>query len=99
MPALAMAATVQAIITTFRGIIDTLVPFLIAVAVVIFLVGVVKYITAGADEAKRTEGRNVMIYGIIGLFVMISIWGLVTLVSQTIGLGTPNVVIPPGALP
>lgn len=98
MPALAFATGIPAIITTLTGIINTLVPFLIAVAVVIFLVGVVKYVTAGADETKRAEGRNVMIYGIIGLFVMISIWGLVTILNDTFGLNV-NVNIPTQALP
>ncbi|MCX6731512.1 MAG: pilin [Candidatus Parcubacteria bacterium] len=69
-------------------ILNYTVPLLIAVAVVIFLVGVVKYITAGGDEEKRKEARNTMIWGIVGLFVMIAVWGLVWLLLNTFNLET-----------
>lgn len=68
-------------------------PLLITAAVVLFILGVIKYVSK-ADEAKeREEGRNFMIYGIVALFVMVSIWGLVGIIQGTFGLGT-NVLIP-----
>ena len=68
-------------------------PLLVTVAIVIFIIGIIKYISK-ADEAKeREEGRNFMIYGIVALFVMVSIWGLVGIIQGTFGLGT-NVLIP-----
>lgn len=60
---------------------------LIGLAVVFFLVGVVKFMVSAGDETKRKEGRTMMIYGIIGLFVMVSVWGLVNLLSNTFDLG------------
>lgn len=69
-------------------IIEYVIPLLIAVAVVIFLYGVVKYITAGANEETRKEARNVMLYGIIGLFVMVAVWGLVNILIGTFHLDT-----------
>ncbi len=78
-------------VTDFKGLVDvfyniigsTLVPLLFATAIVAFLYGVQKYITAGASEDKVKEGRNMMIYGIIGLAVMFSVWGLVRVVLNT----------------
>lgn len=96
-PFLVLAAagyTIETLITKLIGILNVVVPFLIAVAVVIFLFGVVKYITAGGDEEKRKEARNVMIYGIIGLFVMVSIWGLVAVLVNTFGFQTTPVTPP-----
>lgn len=63
-------------------------PLLISIAVIVFIVGVIKYVANGDDESKRTEGRNFMIYGIIGLFVMVSVWGLVGVLQGTFGIGT-----------
>ena len=57
------------------NILSQVVILLIALAVVFFLYGILKYITAGEDEERRNKMRNLMIYGIIGLFVMISFWG------------------------
>ena len=39
-------------------------------------------------EVTEKEARNVMIYGIIGLFVMVAVWGLVNVLINTFGLST-----------
>ena len=57
------------------------VPLLILVALVIFLSGVVKFVSSGDNEEARQAGRQVMVYGIVTLFVMISTWGIVGLIS------------------
>ena len=68
---------------------------LVALAVVFFLYGILKYITARDDEEKRGKMKNIMIYGIIGLFVMISFWGIVNILINTFELDTtPNVSVP-----
>ena len=86
-------------IRTFADIIDLaiqyiklIIPLLMGVAVVIFLYGVVKYIGSAGEVKSREEGRRFMVYGIIGLAVMTSVWGLVAFVTNTLGLpsGTPN---------
>ncbi len=70
-----------------------LIPLLITLSIVLFIIGVIKYI-ANADEAsQREEGRNYMVYGIVALFVMVSIWGLVGIIQGTFGVGT-SVLIP-----
>lgn len=76
-------------------ILSQMVIILVAFAVIFFLYGILKYITAGDDEEKRTKMKNVMIYGIIGLFVMISFWGIVNILINTFELDTsPYVDVP-----
>ena len=76
-------------------ILSQVIILLVAFAVVFFLYGILKYITAGDDEEKRTKMKNVMIYGIIGLFVMISFWGIVNILINTFELDTyPYVDVP-----
>lgn len=60
------------------------VPFLVSLALVVFLIGVVSYVKAGDDEEKRSQGRNMMLFGIVALFVMISVWGLVRIIHNSI---------------
>ncbi len=67
---------------------DWLVPVLIAIAFIVFLWGVFNYFILGAADAdKRKEGREFVLWGIIGFVIIFSLWGLVNLVSDTIGLG------------
>lgn len=59
-------------------------PFLFGLAGVIFIIGVVNYVRAGDNEEKRAMGRNLMWFGIIALFIMISVWGFVNILSKSI---------------
>lgn len=64
---------------------NSVVPLLFAFAMVVFIYGVVKFIRE-SDSKQKEEGKNFMIWGIIGLFVMVSVWGLVNVLNVTFGV-------------
>ncbi|MBU4480281.1 pilin [Patescibacteria group bacterium] len=72
------------IIRIFSDLINILVPVVISLAVLFFLYGLAMYIWKVGEE--KESGKDMMIWGIIGLFVMVSIWGLVNLLGDTLGL-------------
>jgi hypothetical protein len=73
---------------------NAVVPVLIALAVVYFVWGVISYVISDDEEAKA-KGKDRIIYGIIGLAVIIGLWGLVNLVRNTLDLNnTQNVNLP-----
>ena len=78
--------TIQSLICKFNEILGALLPFLVALGVIYFVWGVITYVISSDEEAKTT-GRNRMIWGIIGLVVIIGVWGLVRIVTNTFGLG------------
>jgi hypothetical protein len=97
-PLAAFAQDLDEFINTLIGLINSIIPLLIAVATLLFIFGVVKYITAGSDEAEVKKARSLIIYGIIGLAVIVGVWGLVNIVLSTFNLDTttvPNVPIFP----
>lgn len=64
-----------------------LVPLLFAISFIVFLYGVSKtYILSRGETKEVEEGHKLILWGIIGFVVMISIWGLVNLVSNTFDL-------------
>lgn len=69
-----------------------------AAAVVWFMWGVFTFIRAAGDEEARKEGSSKMIAGIIGIAVIVSVWGLVRWVTSTTGTGgataVPTVTLP-----
>ncbi len=67
----------------------SIIPFLIGLAVVLFMAGVVRYVAAGDNEEKRQGGRDLMIFGIIALFVMVSVWGFVKILHTTFFADSP----------
>ncbi len=73
---------------------NAIVPVLIALGVVYFVWGVITYVISSDEEAKKT-GRDRIIFGIIGLAVIIGLWGLVNLLRNTLDLNNnTNVQLP-----
>lgn len=65
---------------------QVLVPLIFSIGFIVFLWGVFRFFIAGAsDEKKREEGKKFMLYGLIGFFVMFSIWGIVNVFINTLG--------------
>lgn len=69
-----------------------LVPVVFALAFIVFLWGVYLYFfTMGADgKSQVKQGRSFILYGIIGFFVMVTIWGLVNILINSVGLDPRN---------
>lgn len=74
--------TIFNILGTIAAILNVIIPILITLAVVYVIYGVIKYATAKDEEAQK-EGRTVIVSGIIALFVIVSIWGLVAILNST----------------
>lgn len=66
---------------------STIIVFLAGLALAYFLWGLVIFIAQSGSEQVRTEGKQKMIWGIIFLFVLVSAWGLVSLLSTLTGIG------------
>ncbi len=100
LPALAFAQTnftsFAASIDSINRIINALIPLVIGIAVLLFLIGILQYVTAGGDEEKRAAARGMIIFGIIALFVMVTVWGFVRILANTFFAGQ-DYTLPPGA--
>ena len=93
------------IIVTIQDILGSVVSILMTVAVIYFIWGLIKYIQAAAkgDKEEAAHGKAIMIWGIVALFVMASIWGLVSALGSTVGIdpgeSIDNVVDPNDLIP
>ncbi len=87
--AFAQGRNIQSIFDLVLDLINRyIIPIIIGLAVVWFLWGVAQYVMAAGDEDKKKTGRDHMIYGIIALFVMVAVWGLVNVLGGTLNLTT-----------
>ena len=83
-------------IANITGVVNTLIPLLLSVAVLLFFWGLVKYIANASDEAAKESGKQLMIWGMIALFVMVAFWGIIGYVQSSLGLtGSVTVSAPP----
>ncbi len=62
---------------------------LFLVAILMFIFGVFKMIMNGTDASVREEGQKTIMWSIVGMFIMISVYGIIRLIANTLGLGDP----------
>ncbi len=74
--------------TGIIGAINTVVvPVIFALAFAFFIWGVAKYFFfQGDDEKKREEGKKFVLWGILGMAILFSVWGLVNMLLSTLGI-------------
>src|ERR1035437_2952850 len=73
------------IISSISNLFSTIVPVLIGLGVIYFIWGVIMYVIADGEEAKK-KGRDSIIYGIIGLTAIVAMWGLGHILLSTFNL-------------
>jgi hypothetical protein len=87
LPLLASAqTTLFTIFGAAGGILGLVIRLAFALALLYFVWGVVKYVIADTDG--KSDAKGIIIRGIIGLFVIVSVWGLVGVLQSTIGVGS-----------
>jgi len=99
----AQALDAQGDMTVFLGSVltfinNTAIPFLLGLGFLFFVWGMFKYfIVGGANEEKRAEGKNLIIYATSGFVLIFIFWGIVQLATNATGLRQP--VLPPDLIP
>jgi hypothetical protein len=64
-----------------------LIPLAFSLCLLYFFWGIAKYVRSGAGgESAAKEGKKVMVYGLIGLFVAFSVWGIITFMRSELGI-------------
>ncbi len=96
LPALASAAGLLDTLALFNRILNGLVGLAILVAILAVFWGLIKWLFNNGSEAK-SDGIRIMLYGVIAIFVMVSIWGIIRLLQNTFGV-TQNTSITPAGI-
>ncbi|OGG53813.1 hypothetical protein A3H16_03495 [Candidatus Kaiserbacteria bacterium RIFCSPLOWO2_12_FULL_53_8] len=73
---------------------NNVVGLLITIALIVFFWGLIRYVLA-SGEAKG-EGLQIMLWGVIAVFVMVSIWGIIKLLQTTFGVQNTTISVPQG---
>ncbi len=84
MPVVTFAVGLEGILDRIGDLLNKALPILISFAVVYFAWKVIQYTIADGD--KKDEAKWGIIYGVIGLFVIVAVWGLVMFVSESLGV-------------
>lgn len=82
--------------TLTRSVVTSLATLFATLAMVAFFFGIVQFIWGSreGDATKAKNGKNFMLWGLVALFVMFSVWGIITYVQQIFGITQTTISIP-----
>ena len=70
---------------------NVFVPVIFAIAFIVFVWGAFQTFIIGAgDTDVKEKGKNLMLWGLIGFFVMVSVWGLVNILTGSVSFGNTS---------
>lgn len=102
-PSLALAqgaptlSNLQVLLGSIRSLVSGALPLVVGLALLAFFYGLMKFIFNSSNEVEKEKGKDIMIYGVIALFVMVAVWGLVQFVANAFGIQTGGNL--PGGIP
>lgn len=74
---------INSLATKLTSIGNLLTYLLVALAVIFIIWNVVMFLIKGNDPAARTGALHSILWGVVGLFIIVSIWGLVNILKGT----------------
>ncbi len=66
---------------------DALTVLFLTFAIAAFFWGMVKFIWNAGDEKSLEDGKKMMIWSLVGIAVVFSLWAIVGFFQETLGIG------------
>ena len=67
-------------------ILNPIIGLLFAVALIVFLWGMVQSIFLADSDVAREEGRRHMLWGVFGMFIMFAVFAIMRIIVNTFGI-------------
>lgn len=88
--------TLKNMVLAFKDIATGVYSSLFIVALIMFFAGIIMLMRPGADPTEKSKGFKYLGFGVVALFVMVGIWGLVGFLSANLGIGVGGDIPTPG---
>lgn len=98
LPLIAMAQASDIVTPVAKQVLDTvkvLVTIVFVLAVVVFGWGIVKFIFAGGDPTALGKAKSFLLWGVVGIAVMASVFGLISFLQTYFGVKAGGLTITP----
>lgn len=79
-------------------ILNPIITLLFALALVYFLYGVFEFISGGDNDEKKTTGKSHMLWGVIGLTIMMGVWFIMGVILNTLNIPQSQINPPEGTV-
>lgn len=98
-PTLAFAqqlSSLETLVSSIGRLVSLALPIVVGVALLAFFWGLVKFIFAQGNEESKADAKKIMLWGLVALFVMVAVWGIVRFIGDALDINPQNT---PDALP
>ncbi len=85
--AFAQLGNVENLVRAIGRLISLATPIVVGLALLAFFWGLVKYIFSAGEEDSKKEGIRLMIGGVIAIFVIVSLVGIIRFIGNALGVG------------
>ena len=93
-PLFTEAVTLKHTLGTVSGIVNAIIPIVLALAVLGFFWGLAMYLFDAGNAEKKKNAISMMVMGVAVIFVMVSLWGIIRVLQQTFKVDKGKPIIP-----
>ena len=72
------------------AIVNPLIRLMFAVATVVFAWGIIQFVISAESDEKREQGKQTMVWGILGMFIMLAVYGIIGIILGTFDVPIPS---------
>jgi hypothetical protein len=79
-------------------IVNPLLALLFGAGLIVFLFGIVEFffeLDVRGNQSAKENGKNHMLWGLFGMFVMVSAWAIMQVIAATVGNPISSTPVPP----
>ncbi len=73
----------------YEVVLQPIIFLVFGLAFLLFMWGIVKFLKDKDNETKREEGKKSIMYGILGMLIMVSVFGIINIIAGTMGVDVP----------
>ncbi len=82
-PCLTFAQDFKSLSVKIIEMLNSVAVFIMAIALLAFVIGIIRFMATAGDDKSRADGKQLMVWGSMSLFVMVAVWGIVAIVKKT----------------
>ena len=82
------------LLNSVKNLVNLALPIVVSIALLVFFWGLVQHLAKSGDKNAAEGARNTMIWGVVALFVMVSVWGLTRFVGSALNISSGGAITP-----
>lgn len=79
---------IESLLKGVGDLVSLALPIAVALALLFFIWGLAQFILASGDPDAKETGKQRMIWGVVALFVIVAVWGIVGFIGEIFGIDT-----------